>query len=89
MLLFGKDNGKSKMILKGKRVEENGKKYIDSKIKTNGDGVVMLHILVTAMFDIIEEPDAKEMDITIKSIKKLIDEMYKNRKKEENNENNL
>lgn len=81
MLLFGKQQiGKAKVVLKGKKTKDD--EYIQSTVDINGDESVTVHLLISALIDLIYSDEGKEAGVTLNVVKKLIDEMYKDRKKE-------
>lgn len=81
MTLFKKPQiGKAKIVLKGK-VAEDGE-HIISKVNIDGDGSVAVHLLTSALIDILYSGEAKEAGLTLNTIKKALDEYDKDRRKE-------
>lgn len=81
MTLFKKQQiGKAKVVLKG-NVEEDGE-HIISSVNIDGDGSVAVHLLTSALIDILYSGEAREVGLTLNIIKKMLDEYDKDRKKE-------
>lgn len=81
MTLFKKQQiGKAKVVLKG-NVKEDGE-HIISSVNIDGDGSVAVHLLTSALIDILYSGEAREAGLTLNIIKKMLDEYDKDRKKE-------
>lgn len=81
MALFKKQQiGKAKVVLKGKVAEDD--EHIISSVNIDGDGSVAVHLLTSALIDILYSGEAREAGLTLNIIKKMLDEYDKDRKKE-------
>lgn len=81
MALFKKQQiGKAKVVLKGKVAEDD--EHIISSVNIDGDGSVAVHLLTSALIDILYSGEAREVGLTLNIIKKMLDEYDKDRKKE-------
>lgn len=81
MTLFKKQQiGKAKVVLKG-NVAEDGE-HIISSVNIDGDGSVAVHLLISALIDLLYSGEAREAGLTLNIIKKMLDEYDKDRKKE-------
>lgn len=81
MTLFKKQQiGKAKVVLKGNVVEDG--EHIISSVNIDGDGSVAVHLLTSALIDILYSGEAREVGLTLNIIKKMLDEYDKDRKKE-------
>lgn len=81
MALFKKQQiGKAKVVLKGKVAKDE--EYIQSIVNMTGDGSVAIHLLTSALIDIVYSDEGKEAGVTLNVVKKALDEYDKDRKKE-------
>lgn len=81
MALFKKQQiGKAKVVLKGKVAEDD--EHIISSVNIDGDGSVAIHLLTSALLDIVYSDEGKEAGVTLNVIKKALDQYDKDRKKE-------
>lgn len=81
---------RAKIVLKGKLAKDVDCNYIESTTHIDGEGVIVLQLLATALIDVLCSKEGIEAGLTLTCIKKQLDEIYKYRRKEgKNNENNL